>query len=116
MPTIYSFNGTTKDDGYVAKFNQSTWAAARDATSGSTQVSVQYSGSAIRASEGAGRGGGTIYSVYRSFFCFDTSGITTPVAEANLMLRGYYSNNGTPIAVQGLAFGGDGGTSLANGF
>tara|TARA_R100000700_G_C3164003_1_gene139437 strand:+ start:969 stop:1691 length:723 start_codon:yes stop_codon:yes gene_type:complete len=115
MPTIYSFNGTTKDDGYVAKFNQATWAAARDATSGSTQVGLQSSASAIRASKSAGRGGGFIYTVYRSFFCFDTSGITGPVSEVNIMLRGALLGSGTPIAVQGLAFGGDGGTSLANG-
>ena len=115
MSTIYSSSSGTEDDGYIAVFNQSTWAAARDAAIGSNNDGLQYSSSAIRASGSSGRGGGTIYTVYRSFFCFDTSGITGPVAEANFMLRGFSTTNGTPIAVQGLAFGGDGGTALANG-
>ena len=90
MPTITaSTNG-----GYVLANNQSSHANARNAASGNvivTQASrVSTSLSYVRA---AGRGGSTVYAIYRSFLQFDTSGITGTVSSATLKIYGYI--NGT---------------------
>tara|TARA_R110002012_G_scaffold17410_2_gene65850 strand:- start:107 stop:841 length:735 start_codon:yes stop_codon:yes gene_type:complete len=111
MPIIYSNTA----DGYVNKTNQSSWANARDASTGSgtsaTNTSALGFVYVIRA---AGRGGGITYGVYRSFLFFDTSGITANVASATLSIYGTSATpDGSIIAVKSTAFGGDGGTALA---
>ena len=45
---------------------------------------------------------------------FDTSGIIGTLASATLSIRGFNSNDGSVIAVKSNAYGGDGGTALAN--
>ena len=115
MPKIYSSSTGTKDDGYIYKTGQSSWVNARDATSGTRQINNSRTSTAIQASYFLGRGGGNDYRVFRSFFCFDTSGVTGTVSEAKIGLKGYSTNSGSAIAVKSTAFGGDGGTALANG-
>ena len=102
MPTITaSTNG-----GYVLANNQSSHANARNAASGNvivTQASrVSTSLSYVRA---AGRGGSTVYAIYRSFLQFDTSGITGTVASATLKIYGYVNGNADVIVVKSNAFG-----------
>ena len=102
MPTITaSTNG-----GYVLANNQSSHANARNAASGNvivTQASrVSTSLSYVRA---AGRGGSTVYAIYRSFLQFDTSGITGTVASATLKIYGYVNGNADVIVVKSTAFG-----------
>ena len=87
MPTL-----TTTVDGNVACFNQSSWANARDATTGT------FSGAAgtrntqtVVADKRAGRGGGTTYNVSRTFFSFDTSGISVAPTDATLKIFGYFN-------------------------
>ena len=111
MPIIYA----DSSDGYRGATNQSSWANARDATSatGGSTVSTQTTVFTAVA-RSTGRGGGTVYTVYRSFMFFDTSGITGNVASATLSIRGAYANDGSVIAVKSTAFGGDGGTALSN--
>jgi len=115
MPIIYSSSSGTEDDGLVAKTNQSSWANARDATSGTAQDGFAQSSSFTLVARGASRTGGIVYSVGRSFLVFDTSGITATVASATLSIYGFSQNDGSIIAVKSTAFGGDGGTSLASG-
>ena len=115
MPKIYSASAGTPDDGYVYKSGQTSWANARDATSGTVSLNTTRSTTAISSSYFSGRGGGNDYRVYRAFFVFDTSGVTGTVAEAKIGLKGYSANTGSAIAVKSTAFGGDGGTALAAG-
>ncbi len=111
MPIIYA----STDDGYVGSTNQSSWSNARDATSGTGKNTIASSNSVFTAvAKGLSRGGGITYTVYRTFMYFDTSGITGTVASATLSVRGAFSNDGSVIAVKSDAFGGDGGTALAN--
>ena len=112
MPVITA--SSSGSDGSMYIVNQSSWANARDATSASTLlVGSQRTTNFTQVIRSAGRGGGNVYSVYRSFLFFDTSGITATVASAELSIRGYSANDGSVIAVKSTAFGGDGGTALA---
>ena len=102
MPTITaSTNG-----GYVLANNQSSHANARNAASGNvivTQASrVSTSLSYVRA---AGRGGSTVYAIYRSFLQFDTSGITGTVSSATLKIYGYINGTADLKIVKSTAFG-----------
>ena len=112
MPVISA--SSSGSDGSMYIVNQSSWANARDATSASTLlVGSQRTTNFTQVVRSAGRGGGNVYSVYRSFLFFDTSGITVTVASAEFSIRGYTGNDGSVIAVKSTAFGGDGGTALA---
>ena len=55
------------------------------------------------------------YSIYRSFFCFDTSDITSTISSATFGVRGSTNSSADTIIVKSDAFGGDCGTTLANG-
>jgi len=87
-------------DGYVYSY-QLTWSGARNAATG-TAVNSSASSSAygIRGERGASRGGGYNYTVARSFFVFDTSGVSAEVDTASLIIRGRYNGGGDVIAVQ----------------
>ena len=115
MPVIYSSPSGTTNDGLMYKVNQSSWANARDATTGGVSTSTQRTNAFTQVYRSEARGGGSVYGVYRSFMVFDTSGITGTVASAELSIRGYTGNDGSVIAVKSTAFGGDGGTALASG-
>jgi hypothetical protein len=113
MPVIYASNTGNTDDVLIYRILESSWANARDATAGD----FGSDGSTINSSMTGAyrltdpRSGSAIYGVYRSFFVFDTSGITTTVASAELSVRGYSANDGSVIAVKSDAYGGDGGTN-----
>jgi len=115
MPTIYSSSSGTTDDGLAAMITQSSWAAARDGAGNYVNDGLTSTSVSVNVSRLASRRGGTNYNVYRSFFCFDTSGITSAVSAATINIRGYVLNTGSVIAVKSTAFGGDGGTDLASG-
>ena len=96
MATIYS--ATT--DGYVYKYATDTWANVRDAgTGGSSSSTAHYYFRPIRTFHTSGRGGDT-YFVGRSFFAFDTSGISTAPSAATLRISGYYLGSADVIAVK----------------
>ena len=112
MADLYSSNS----DGYIHSDTQSSWAAARDITSGATpDINDTATSYPIRSSRFSSRGGSDTYRVSRSFMWFDTSGITGTVSAATIKIRGYSQSSGTIIAVKSTAFGGDGGTALAAG-
>jgi len=108
MPDLYS----NTDDGSCLAINQSSWAAARD-HAGQSVDSGRSSYNVATAVMKMGGRGGNIFNVARSFFYFDTSGITGTVASATIKIRGFSLTSGDVIAVKSTAFGGDGGTALA---
>ena len=101
MPTIYA--ATT--DGWVGALAQGgTWADARDSTGsdlgrGNTGLNVtSLAGSGVHVIHTTSRGG--YYQVIRSFFAFDTSGISSAPASATLKLYGTIAGTGDVIAVK----------------
>ena len=94
MATIYA-----DSDAYVYKTHAS-WNSARSLTTGAA-ISHTSTGSSfgIQSTAASGRGGGTTYTIYRSFFIFDTSGINQLVESATLSLRGYSASSGDVILV-----------------
>ena len=97
MATIYAHT----NDGYVVRTNQSSWSNARANTAGtgvgSTGTAHAY---AVTADRTASRSGGSLWNIYRSFFFFDTSGISTDVDSATFKVRGYSQSGGDLIAVK----------------
>ena len=97
MATIYAHT----NDGYVARYNQASWSDARANSSGnfssSATTSSPYSIGGWRAPV---RGGGSTYAIVRSFFYFDTSGISTDVDSATLKIYGRTTNSGDVIALK----------------
>ena len=80
-------------DGTIGRFQQSTWADAREGTTGGILASSSTRlSNAIQATRGSSRGGGTVYHVYRAFFEFDTSGISATPQDATLKLYGFGTN------------------------
>ena len=97
MATIYAHT----NDGYVARFNQSSWSNARATTAGtSANSTATRSSSAVSAYKSTSRGGATLYTIIRSFFFFDTSGISTDVDSATFKVYGFSQNSGDIIAVK----------------
>lgn len=99
--------------GFIVGATQTTQAAARDATTG-THTDATDTQNAIQWFRSSGRGGGTMRYI-RTFLYFNTSGITSTVSSATLVIRGGGSlDDAHTIGVKSTAFGGDGGTDLAD--
>ena len=97
MATIYA----NTQDGYVARLNQSSWSNARANSSGtaaSATATNNFQG--ISGFAQAGRGGGSVYTIYRSFMAFDVSGISANVDSATLKIYGFNQSSGDLIAVK----------------
>ena len=97
MATVYAHT----NDGYVSRFQQSSWSNARANTAG-TSVSSTGTGltTAVSGERTAARGGGYVFSIYRSFFFFDTSGISSNVDSATFKVYGRVNAGGDLIAVK----------------
>ena len=88
---------------------------AHDASVGTHTDTDNAVNLAIQWFRSSGRGGGT-FRYIRTFLYFDTSAITGTVSSATLKVHGAGTlNNADVIAVKSTAFGGDGGTALADG-
>ena len=112
MPTIYAH----EKDGVANNVGDATHTACRDASSADSVSTTGTSGGVYLYLKQPGRGGGSHYSVRRSFFYFDTSGITSTVSSATFNLfRTTSTPTGTALLVKSTAFGGDGGTNLSTG-
>ena len=109
MPDIFA----NTNDGKVESGNLSGHAAARGASTGTAAASDSNT-VGIKYFKTSGRGAATV-NIARSFFFFDTSGVTGTVSSATLSIN-VGSNLGSVdiIPVKSDAFGGDGGTALAN--
>ena len=97
-------------------FGKSSHAAARDATTANgVAVDPSYSsGAAIQYARAAGRSGNS-FSIYRTFYYFDTSGITGDVSSATLNILGASAESATVKIVPSTAFGGDGSADIVVG-
>ena len=100
MATIYAHT----NDGYVTRYNQSSWSNARDNSAGTSASSTSTSYfTAIQADRTSARGGGYVFTIRRSFFFFDTSGISADVDSATFKVRGFSQGGGDLIAVKSTA-------------
>tara|TARA_Y100000592_G_scaffold29786_2_gene47508 strand:+ start:361 stop:1125 length:765 start_codon:yes stop_codon:yes gene_type:complete len=94
-------------DARLGFFNATSWSSARDATSASTiSNTLDRSTSAVGTNKASSK-----YHVMRSFFAFDTSGITTTVNSATLRLYGYGSGTNADIILVKLSSGATGSPS-----
>ena len=97
MATVYAHT----NDGYVTRYNQSSWSDARANTAGTSAASTGTSyATAVQADRTAARGGGYVFSIRRSFFFFDTSGISANVDSATFKVYGSVNGGGDLIAVK----------------
>jgi len=114
MATIFaSYTDTT-----AYAIEQTSWEDARDhAGGGIVHHSTTRYNRGISVNLEEGKGGTWLYAVYRSFFKFDTSGISGTVSAATIKIHGWTSY-GSPdvIAVKSNAFTGGGGTIQASDF
>ena len=98
MPSIFA----STEDGTINKSGLTNWSNTRDASTG-TSVSTTATGNGfgVNVVGSAGRGGGQgPYTLQRSFFSFDTSGISVTPANATLRLFGFINNSADIIAVK----------------
>mgnify|MGYP003139000083 CR=1 FL=1 len=84
MPVLY----TTAQDGYVYASSTSSFAAARDATTGAANPLGSRYAYSVRASRAFSRGT-TTWTFVRSFFEFDTSDIHVMPSVAQLSIYGF---------------------------
>ena len=97
MATIYA----DAQDGYIARHNQSSWSNARANTAGTAESStITRLTRSVSGERVAARGGGYVFSIYRSFFFFDTSGISSNVDSATFKVYGRVNAGGDLIAVK----------------
>ena len=97
MATIYAHT----NDGYVTRHTQSSWSDARANTAGTSGNStITRLTAGVAGYRAAARGGGYSFTIYRSFFYFDTSGISADVNSATFKVYGYSQGGGDLIAVK----------------
>lgn len=105
---------TASKQATAAKNAQSSWTAARDATSAdsinnyTTSTSVTDAVYVIFAS---GKGGG-LYYVGRTFLFFDLSGINGTITAMSLKVTGATNTTAVVSTMKSTAFGGSGGSDL----
>jgi len=102
--------------GRLAMTAQTSHAAARDGTS-ATSVSVDptfSSAAAIQYKRASGRSG-NVYNLYRSYYYFDTSGISGNVTDSSLNIMGASAETAQVMIVPSTAFGGDGSADIVAG-
>jgi len=100
--------------GRLGRVSQTSHSAARDGTTATSTISnPSYSTIGVEYRKAAGRGS-TTYSIYRSYFYFDTSSITSTVSSASIVIAGWTYTNGDVIVVPSTAFAGDGSSNLVS--
>ncbi len=96
MATLYA-----NYDGYVGRTNQSNWSNARNSGVGTiSSATATNSSQSVGAYVQLSRGGGTTINIQRSFFVFDTSGISGTVDSATLKIMGTNNTSGDLIALK----------------
>lgn len=105
---------TASKQATAAKNAQSSWTAARDATSADTITNHTSSGSdnqAVHVIFSSGKGGG-LYYVGRTFLFFDLSGVNGTITAMSLKVTGDTNTTAVVGAARSTAFGGSGGSNL----
>ena len=111
MPDIIA----NTSDGEIEGPNVASFSDARNGTTG-TADNNDSTATSVAVFKFTGRGGGSTFRCDRSFFLFDTSGVTGTVSEAILKIRfvGTRQGDANAIVLKSDAFGGDGSAALAN--
>jgi len=105
---------TASKQATAAKNAQSSWAAARDATSADSVTNYTTSTSVLDGVYvifASGKGGG-LYYVGRTFLFFDLSGINGTITAMSLKVTGNTNTTAVVGAARSTAFGGSGGSNL----
>ena len=98
--------------GRAARTAQTSHANARDGTTATATLVNPTTGTyGMRYQQQSGRSG-LAWHVYRTFYYFDTSGITGNVTDSSLNILGSLDQTATVIIVPSTAFGGDGSADL----
>lgn len=109
MPTINASRW-----GYARVAGQSSHSAARNFTgTGQAQVNPSTAVSPAFAYQATSSGRGLAYTIYRAFYYFNVTSITSLPTSATVNIEGHTGNTGTSILVPSTAFSGDGSTNLA---
>ena len=110
MPTLNASKWTRAELGA-----QSSHANARDGSTwnGHTTDFTTNNTAIVGYSRLRGRGG-DLYKTIRTFFYFDTSGITGTVSAATLNMTGFWSGTADVIVVPSTAFAGDGSADMVS--
>ena len=114
MPATSTTTVTASKQATAAKNAQSSWTAARDATSADTITNYTSSGSdnqAVYVIFASGKGGG-LYYVGRTFLFFDLSGVNGTITAMSLKVTGDTNTTAVVGAARSTAFGGSGGSNL----
>jgi len=82
MPSIYA----NANDGTISSGNNSSFSNAR-ATATGTNINTSGLSTSFGVGKSATRGGGSSFQVQRTFFKFDTSGITNTVSSATFKFK-----------------------------
>ena len=111
MPDIFA----NTSDGDIFSAITTGWSNTRGASTGTLGGSSDATGDNGVAVYGFAGRGAAQFRIHRSFFFFDTSGITGTVSEATLKIRflGTRLGDANAIVVKSDAFGGDGSSALA---
>jgi len=110
MPTLNASKWTRAELGA-----QSSHANARDGSTwnGHTTDFTTNNTGIVGYQRVRGRGG-DLYKTIRTFFYFDTSGITGTVSAATLNMTGYWAGSADVIVVPSTAFAGDGSADMVS--
>ena len=109
MPAI-----SVSKKGIVTGSSFNNQADARDDDSGTHLDATGNENNSIQWFRSTARGGGTMRYI-RTFFYFDTSSVTGTVSSGEVQIAsGYTQTSADVIGVKSTAFGGDGGTDLAD--
>tara|TARA_R100000808_G_C2109971_1_gene124371 strand:+ start:232 stop:891 length:660 start_codon:yes stop_codon:yes gene_type:complete len=99
MPKLY---GSLADDGYIYSQSTSNWQTARDATTGtSVSTTATRAVTAVRAAKAGARGGGTSWTINRSFMLFNCSRVHTVPHNAKLKIKGYVTTGADFFVLKG---------------
>ena len=88
MPNI----SPNSNDGQCSVLSTTSWVDAKDTTSQLYNSTNRFLFNAVGATKQSGRGGSIFYGIARSFFYFDTSGISVAPSAANFNWKGYHAN------------------------
>lgn len=105
---------TASKQAIASKDAQTSWTAARDATSADSVSNITTSTSVLDGVYvifASGKGGG-LYYVGRTFLFFDLSGVNGTITAMSLKVPGYTNTTAVVCAARSTAFGGSGGSNL----
>ena len=94
---------SSTNDGWIFKSATTSWSDVRDASTGASSGRTSTNNFRGAAAEYASGRFGATFTIVRSFFEFDTSGISSTPTDATLKIygRSTFGTTGTVIVVKG---------------